>query len=101
MSNHKHRLIVVALIDGAGVLGVTHAGHPGQPNDTVLAHTAIIQIETCQQQSVVPVVCVGRVSSQQGARVLRLLPTEIVKCLKRTIARKVKFEQAQSVTLID
>ena len=34
--DHEHRLEVVALVDGAGVVGVAHAGNPGQPDHAVL-----------------------------------------------------------------
>ena len=36
MRDHVDGLVVVTLVDGAGELGVAHAGHPGQPDHAVL-----------------------------------------------------------------
>ena len=46
VGDHEHRLEVVALVDGAGVLGVAHTGDPGQADHGVLGYTQQWQTTT-------------------------------------------------------
>ena len=67
-------LVVLTLVDGAGVVRVTHAGDPGEADDAVLAGPDVVEVEAGEEESVVPVVGGVPVSGQDGARVLCFLP---------------------------
>ena len=75
MSNDKHGLKVVPLIDSAGVIRVAHARHPGQAYHTVLLRFSIIQVETSQKESMVPMFVVLDVSLPPISWVYLLLPS--------------------------
>ena len=70
-------LVVLALVDGAGVVRVTHAGHPGQPYHAVLAGPHVVEVEAGEEEGVVPVVGRVTVSCEDVPGVLCLLPPEI------------------------
>ena len=76
VGDHVDRLVVLALVDGAGVVWVTHAGDPGEADDAVLAGPDVVEVEAGEEESVVPVVGGVPVSGQDGARVLCFLPPE-------------------------
>lgn len=72
MSYHKHRLKIISLVDGAGVLWMAHARHPGQPDDRVQRGHTVVQVESCEQQGMVPVLVVADI------RFVRVAPWVLV-----------------------